>query len=130
MKEVLAILRPDAWAATREVVTRSGFTAFTHHRVKGRGATRGFKNIPQRKGAARVSIDYLPKRMVSWIVDDQAETQLVELLILVNGTGSMGDGKIFVLPAEEAIRLRTGQRGTSLLQPNYAAGLTGEGADA
>ena len=130
MKEVLAILRPESWAATREVVTRSGFTAFTERRVLGRGATRGLQRAPKRVASGRVSVEYLPKRMVSWIVDDQAVVQLVELLMLVNRTGHLGDGKIFVLPVEEAVRLRTGQRGAPLFQPNFSIGVDWEGAEA
>jgi len=130
MKEVLAILRPGAWSVTREVVTQSGFTAFTERRVLGRGATRGLARAPKRAAGSRVLVEYLPKRMISWIVDDQAVRQLVDLLLLVNRTGHLGDGKIFVLPVEEAVRLRTGQRGAPFFQPSFSIGVDWEGAAA
>ena len=59
---------------------------------------------------------YLPKRMVSWIVEDTQVASLIRALIEANQTGRLGDGKIFVLPIEEAVRVRTGERGVEAIQ--------------
>ena len=59
---------------------------------------------------------YLPKRMVSWIVEDTQVAPLIRALIEANQTGQLGDGKIFVLPVEEAVRIRTGECGVEAIQ--------------
>ena len=63
-----------------------------------------------------MGVRYLPKRMISWIVEEAQVQPLVNAIIETNQTGQLGDGKIFVLPVEGAVRIRTGDRGLDALQ--------------
>ena len=63
-----------------------------------------------------MGVRYLPKRLLSWIVEDTQVEPLTRTLIEANQTGQLGDGKIFVLPVEETIRIRTGERGVEAIQ--------------
>ena len=63
-----------------------------------------------------MGVRYLPKRMISWIVEEAQVEPLVEAIIEANQTGQLGDGKIFVLPVEEAVRIRTNERGVEALR--------------
>ena len=118
LKEVVAVIRPERWAETKARLQRLHLPAFTQQRVLGRGRERGLRYLP-RQGAAAVGVRYLPKRMVSWMVEESKVEQLVQALIEVNQTGQVGDGKIFVLPLDEALRIRTGDRGREALQPEH-----------
>ncbi len=115
-KEVIAIIRPARWTATKARVQRMRVFAFTQHRVLGRGSEGG---LYQRQAAQEAAVPYLPKRLVSWIVEAPLVEPLVQAIIAENHTGQPGDGKIFVLPVEEAVRLRTGERGMDALKPEY-----------
>ena len=101
MKEVIAIIRPERWFATRARVEQLGLPEFTEHRVLGRGRERGLRYL-SRQGGAGIGVRCLPKRMASWIVEDAQAPRLIEAVIEENQTGRLGDGKIFVLPVEEA----------------------------
>ena len=63
-----------------------------------------------------MGVRYLPKRLLSWIVEETQVEPLIRALIEANQTGQLGDGKIFVLPIEEAVRIRTGERGVEAIQ--------------
>ena len=122
MKEVLAIIRPERWTATKAALGRLGLPAFTHRRVLGRGRARGLKYIPRHGAAPQTAVAWLPKRMIFWVVEDHAVTSIVQALVEANQTGRLGDGRIFVLPLEEAVRVRTGQRGVMAIRPQAVAG--------
>lgn len=117
LKEVIAIIRPQRWQATKQRLQRSYVPAFTHQRVLGRGRERGLRYLPRANASARTAVRYLPKRMISWIVEAPQVELLVQALLEVNQTGSIGDGTIFVLPVEDAVRIRTGERGAEALRP-------------
>jgi len=110
LQEVVAIIRPQRWSQTKLRVQRLRLQAFTETRVLGRGRERGLRYLPRKGAAGGVGVRYLPKRMVSWIVEEAQVDPLVQAIIEVNQTGQLGDGKIFVLPLEEAVRIRTGER--------------------
>ena len=116
LKEVLALIRPQRYHETKRRVQRLRLHAFTQQRVLGRGRARGLRYLARRGAAAGMGVRYLPKRMVSWIVDETQVEPLIRALIEVNQTGQLGDGKIFVLPIEDAVRLRTGERGVEAVQ--------------
>ncbi|MBI4354437.1 MAG: P-II family nitrogen regulator [Candidatus Omnitrophica bacterium] len=116
LKEVIAIIRPERWQATKTRVQRLRLSACTHHRALGRGRERGLRYLPRQQAAGGVRVRYLPKRLISWIVEETHVEPLVQAIIEVNRTGGVGDGKIFILPVEETIRLRTGDRGTAALR--------------
>ncbi|MBI3320223.1 MAG: P-II family nitrogen regulator [Candidatus Omnitrophica bacterium] len=132
MKEVVAIIRPQRWNQTKlrvqrlrlpapcsddEAVARqAGVQAFTVSRVLGRGRERGLRYLPRKGAASGMGIRYLPKRMISWIVEEAQVEPLVQAIIEANQTGQLGDGKIFVLPIEQAVRIRTEDRGDDALR--------------
>jgi nitrogen regulatory protein PII 2 len=107
MKEVIAIIRPEKWQATKEALDALDVSEVASFRVLGRGLQRGLRYL-RRVAAGRagpgttieVSIQFLPKRMVSWLVPDEQLNELLGALIRVNQTGNIGDGKVFVSPVE------------------------------
>lgn len=107
MKEVIAIIRAEKWQPTKEVLDALGVGEVANFRVLGRGLQRGLRYL-RRVGEGRggpgttieTSIQFLPKRMLSWLVPDEKVDQLVAALIRVNQTGNVGDGKIFVCPVD------------------------------
>ena len=129
MKEVLAIIRPDRWIATKAALIRLGLPAFTHKRVHGRGAARGLQYLPRQGAEPQTAVTWLPKRMIFWVVEDHQVAPLVGSLVEVNRTGQIGDGKIFVLPLGDAVRIRTGERGEAALRPQRVTGTVGTGVD-
>lgn len=116
LKEVVAIIRPQRWSHTKLRVQRLRLHAFTHTRVLGRGRERGLRYLPRRGAAHGMGVRYLPKRMISWIVEETHVEPLVQAVIEANQTDQLGDGKIFVLPIEHAVRIRTGDRGYGALR--------------
>lgn len=116
LKEVVAIIRPERWPRTKAQLQRLRLPAFTQQRVLGRGRERGLRYLP-RTGAARgMGVRYLPKRMLSWIVEEAHVESLVQAIIESNQTGQPGDGTVFILPVDGALRIRTGDRGLEALQ--------------
>jgi nitrogen regulatory protein PII 2 len=110
MKDVIAVIRPGRWQATKEALTALGITSHTQCRVSGRGRQKGLRYLDKR-GMQAVGMVYMPKRLVWLSVSDEQVPSVVDALIAVNKTGEIGDGKIFVCPAENAIRVRTGDEG-------------------
>ncbi len=120
MKEVIAIIRMDKVNATKSALVDAGFPAFTVRKVVGRG--QGLVDPRVIQGAeegcpeaiARLKDDgpmLVPSRMMLFVVQDDAVERLVSTIITVCKTGQKGDGKIFVLPLEDVIRIRTGETG-------------------
>lgn len=116
LKEVIAIIRPHRWLETKQRVQRLRLHACTQHRVLGRGRERGLRYLPRQGAHAGVGVHYLPKRMVTWIVEESQVDSLVQAIIEANRTGQLGDGKIFVLPVGDAVRIRTSERGVDALR--------------
>ncbi|MDI6644564.1 MAG: P-II family nitrogen regulator [Methanobacteriaceae archaeon] len=121
MKEITAIIRPNKMTATKDVLTALGFPAMTAHRVMGRGKQKAIigevsfeiqkKELLKEEGTMR----YIPKRLISLIVEDEDVSLVVEAIMRVNQTGNIGDGKIFVSPIEEAVRVRTQEQGVKAI---------------
>ena len=120
LKEVVAIIRPQRWSHTKLRVQRLRVQAFTQTRVLGRGRERGLRYLPRRGAAHGMGVRYLPKRMISWIVEAAQVELLVNAIIETNQTGQLGDGKIFVLPVEDAVRIRTNEHGVEALRTEAA----------
>lgn len=109
MKEVIAIIRPGKWQATKAKLVEMGISSYTTCRVSGRGRQKGLKYLSRQGGT--IGMRTVPKRMVwLWLPEEQAAA-VVQAIIEVNRTGAIGDGKIIVCPAADAIRLRTDDRG-------------------
>lgn len=107
MKEVMAILRPNKWAETKQKLTDAGIFTFTQRRVYGHGKQRGL--LYMRSGSG---VQFIPKRLAIIIVPESQVKTVINVLIEVNQTGGIGDGKIFVSPMEDVIQVRTGSQET------------------
>jgi len=122
MKEIVAIIRPNKIEATKDALDALGFPGITALSVIGRGRQRGIANevsceiSPQLLGQGRSGgMKYVPKRMVSLVVDDEDVDTIVATIISINQTAQIGDGKIFICPVDDSVRLRTGESGTAAL---------------
>jgi len=109
MKKIEAIIRPEKLNDVKEALDDLGFHGMNITQVTGRGAQRGI--VHQGRGGETVTVDMLPKAKVEVVVPDQAVDRVIDAIIAVAKTGNIGDGKIFVIPVEEAVRVRTGERG-------------------
>jgi nitrogen regulatory protein PII 2 len=122
MKEIIAIIRPKKVSATKEALEKLGFPSITAQPVLGRGHQRGIAgevtcDLPtELLSQAKVGgMKYVPKRYVSIVVCDTDVDSVVQTLILVNQTAQIGDGKIFVCPVDDALRVRTEESGDKAL---------------
>ncbi len=119
MKEVIAVVRMNMMNQNKKALTEAGIAAFFAHEVQGRG--KGLVNSLLLEGASQgfeEAVELLgergklyAKRMITIVVPDKEAPQVVKTLIAVNQTGKPGDGKIFVLPVSESVRVRTGEKG-------------------
>lgn len=96
MKEVIAIIRPERWPATREALEALDLDGLTHHRVVGRGRQRGLRYLRRASDAGEGDMPYLPKRLLRCLVEDSCLTAAINAIVKANQTGNIGDGKIFV----------------------------------
>ena len=108
MKLVTAIIKPFKLDDVRQALTSIGVTGMTVTEVKGFGRTGGKKEVY--RGSAYV-VDFVPKVKLEIIVNDDAVRQVVAAITEAARTGRIGDGKIFVTPVDEVIRIRTGEKG-------------------
>jgi nitrogen regulatory protein PII 2 len=111
LKEIVAIIRPGRWRTTQQAIFDAGGTGATQQRVLGRGSQAGLRYLSLIKLDGPVTVSYLPKRMVSCMVRASRVEKVVNAIIDANWTGNPGDGKIFVCSLEDAVRIRTGERG-------------------
>ncbi len=109
MKKVEAIIKPFKLDEVKEALHNLGVQGLTVTEVKGFGRQKGHTELY--RGAEYV-VDFLPKIKLEVVVSDEMASKVVDAVVEAAGTGRIGDGKIFILPLEEAIRIRTGERGT------------------
>jgi nitrogen regulatory protein P-II 2 len=109
MKLITAIIKPFKLDDVRQAVTEMGVQGITVTEVKGYGRQRGHTELY--RGAEYV-VDFLPKTKLELAVADEIAEQVVEAIVNTARTGKIGDGKIFVTPLEEVVRIRTGETGT------------------
>ncbi len=112
MKKIEAIIKPFKLEEVKEALTGVGIKGITVTEVKGFGRQKGHTEIY--RGAEYV-VDFLPKVKIEVVVETDLVPKVVETIMDVARTGKIGDGKIFVLPVEEVIRIRTGERGVNAL---------------
>ncbi|MCU7795948.1 MAG: P-II family nitrogen regulator [Candidatus Thiodiazotropha sp. (ex Myrtea spinifera)] len=112
MKMVSAIIKPFKLDDVREALSDVGVAGITVTEVKGFGRQKGHTELY--RGAEYV-VDFLPKIKVEIAVDDAIVDQVVEAITNAAKTGKIGDGKIFVTPVEQVIRVRTGETGSEAL---------------
>jgi nitrogen regulatory protein P-II 1 len=108
MKKIEAIIKPFKLDEVKDALGEVGIQGMTVTEVKGFGRTGGKKEVY--RGSAYV-VDFVPKVKVEVVVTDAMVAQVVEAIEKAGKTGRIGDGKIFVYGLEEAIRIRTGERG-------------------
>jgi nitrogen regulatory protein PII len=108
MKKIEAIIKPFKLDDVKEALNEIGIQGMTISEVKGYGRQKGHKEIY--RGAEYV-VDFIPKIKIEVIVDSAMVDQVVEKIRTAANTGKLGDGKIFVFPVEQVIRVRTGERG-------------------
>ncbi|MCF6187426.1 MAG: P-II family nitrogen regulator [Desulfobulbaceae bacterium] len=123
MKEVIAVVRINMMNQTKEALTAAGVDAFFAHEAQGRG--KGFVNPDVLAGAEEGYEEaasllgekgkLYPKRMITVVTEDDQVKDVVETLIKTNQTGKPGDGKIFILPVPDAVRVRTGETGAKAI---------------
>lgn len=109
MKKIEAIIRPEKVNDVKQALDDLGFHGMNFLQVTGRGAQRGI--VHQGRGGETVTVDLLPKVKLEVVVVDQAVDRVIDAIIAASRTGNIGDGKIFVIPVETAVRVRTGERG-------------------
>ncbi|MGD8913533.1 MAG: P-II family nitrogen regulator [Candidatus Thiodiazotropha sp.] len=112
MKMVSAIIKPFKLDDVREALSEVGVAGITVTEVKGFGRQKGHTELY--RGAEYV-VDFLPKIKVEIAVDDDIVDQVVEAISNAAKTGKIGDGKIFVTPVEQVVRVRTGETGPEAL---------------
>jgi nitrogen regulatory protein PII len=108
MKKVEAIIKPFKLDEVKEALASIGIEGLTVTEVKGFGRQKGHTELY--RGAEYV-VDFLPKIKLEIVVDDSKVDPVIEAIVGAANTGKIGDGKIFVIPLEEAVRIRTGERG-------------------
>ena len=108
MKLVTAIIKPFKLDDVREALSDMGVQGITVTEVKGFGRQKGHTELY--RGAEYV-VDFLPKVKLEIAVDDSLLEQVIDAIVKVANTGKIGDGKIFVSPLDEVIRIRTGETG-------------------
>jgi len=108
MKKIEVIIKPFKLDEVKEALNEIGIQGITVSEVKGFGRQKGHTELY--RGAEYV-VDFLPKIKIEVVVTDGAVVKVVETVAEAAKTGRIGDGKIFVLPVEEVVRIRTGEKG-------------------
>ncbi|GGO77838.1 MAG: P-II family nitrogen regulator [Oceanospirillaceae bacterium] len=112
MKLITAVIKPFKLDDVREALSEIGIQGVTVTEVKGFGRQKGHTELY--RGAEYV-VDFLPKVKIEVAVDDDMVDQVIEAVTKTANTGKIGDGKIFVMPLEQVIRIRTGETGPDAL---------------
>jgi nitrogen regulatory protein P-II 1 len=108
MKKIEAIIKPFKLDDVKEALTGAGIIGMTVSEVRGFGRQKGHTEMYR---GGEYTVDFLPKIKIEIVIPDALADKVVALVISAARTGSIGDGKVFVEPLEEALRIRTGERG-------------------
>jgi nitrogen regulatory protein P-II 1 len=112
MKKIEAIFKPFKLDEVKEALTGIGIKGMTVTEVKGFGRQRGHKETYR---GAEYQVDFVPKIKIEVVVHDDVAAEVLSVIREAARTGQIGDGKIFVLPVEESVRIRTGESGNDAL---------------
>jgi len=112
MKQIEAIIKPFKLDEVKDALTKVGIQGMTITEVKGFGRQKGHTELYR---GAEYSVDFLPKVKIQILVPDDKVQQVVETVVKTAHTGKIGDGKSFVIPVEEVIRIRTGEKGADAI---------------
>jgi len=113
MKKIEAIIKPFKLEEVKDALGREGVQGLTVSEVKGFGRQKGHKELY--RGAEYV-VEFLPKIKLEIVVEDSMVERVVKAIVDSAATGRIGDGKVFVIPVEEAVRIRTGETGDAVLR--------------
>ncbi len=108
MKKVTAVIRPEKLEELKDALNEMGIHGMTVYEVQGCGTQRGWKEYVR---GNEVMLNMVPKVKVELVVADDQVEALIKCICVVARTGEVGDGKIFVYPVDECVRIRTGERG-------------------
>jgi nitrogen regulatory protein PII len=117
MKMVVAYIRHEAFEPIRADLLEAGFPSLSISEVKGSGRQKG---LTEHYRGSEIAIHLRPKLKLECVVEDEAVGLVTDTILRYARTGSVGDGKIFLLPVEDAIRIRTGESGAEVLQAHEA----------
>jgi nitrogen regulatory protein P-II 1 len=112
MKKIEAIIKPSKLQDVKDALAAIGCQGLTVSEVKGFGRQKGHKEVY--RGAEYV-VEFQPKTKIEVVVEDEQVSTAVSAIMESAASGKIGDGKIFVLPVEDAVRIRTGETGTTAL---------------
>jgi nitrogen regulatory protein P-II 1 len=112
MKLVVAIIKPFKVEDVKEALRDVGVAGLTVSEARGFGRQRGHTEVYR---GAEYQVDFLPKTRIEVMVDDAAVEGVIDAIVKASRTGKIGDGKVFVLPLEDVIRIRTGEQGPEAL---------------
>ena len=119
MKKIEAIIRYERLQAVQDALDELGASGLNVTEIKGCGRQKGYTE--QYRGS-RANISLLPKLKVESVVPDHVVDQTVEAIVAAAYTGEAGDGRIFVIPVDQAVRIRTGERGEEVLRHEVPVG--------
>ncbi|WP_404420192.1 P-II family nitrogen regulator [Nibricoccus sp. IMCC34717] len=108
MKLIIAIIKPFKLEEVKEALAEIGIEGMTVTEVKGFGRQKGHTEIYR---GSEYTVDFLPKVKLEIVVNDDVVTKTVDTIVKAAKTGKIGDGKVFVINLEEAVRIRTDERG-------------------
>lgn len=112
MKLIKAIVKPFKSEEVKEALSGMGVAGMTVTEVKGFGRQKGHTEIYR---GSEYTVDFLPKTMMDIVVEDSQVEEAVNVIVKVANTGKIGDGKVFVIPVESAVRIRTGETDANAL---------------
>lgn len=110
MKRIIAIVRPEKMEPLKDALFEAQISGMTISQVNGCGNQHGWTEYFR---GTEVPLNMVPKVKFEIVVDDEQVDRLIEVILGAARTGSVGDGKIFISPVEEVVRIRTGERGTA-----------------
>lgn len=108
MKKIEAIIKPFKLEEVKEALTEAGVHGMTVSEVKGFGRQKGHTEIYR---GSEYTVDFLPKVKIEIVVEDYDTEKILSTIVKAASTNKIGDGKVFVSPIEDAVRIRTGERG-------------------
>ncbi|RUM42938.1 MAG: P-II family nitrogen regulator [Desulfurobacterium sp.] len=112
MKKIEAVIKPFKLEEVKDALTEIGIQGLTVSEVKGFGRQKGHTELY--RGAEYV-VDFIPKIKIEVVVPDDIAEKVVEAIVNAARTGRIGDGKVFIIPVEDAVRIRTGERGENAI---------------
>ena len=112
MKLITAILKPFKLDEVKDALQAAGITGMTVSEASGFGRQRGHTEVYR---GAEYTVDFIPKVRIEVLADDADAQSIVDIIVTAANTGSIGDGKLWVSPVEQVIRIRTGERGGDAL---------------